>query len=48
MPETTLGITGLHEILSRDYGIEGPYWGPSLEADKLGKQNNIHHSVFVT
>ena len=48
MPEMTLGITGLHEILSRDYGIEGPYWGPSLEADKLGKQNNIHHSVFVT
>ena len=50
MPEMTLGITGLHEILSRDYGIEGPYTylGPSLEADKLGKQNNIHHSVFVT
>ena len=50
MPEMTLGITGLHEILSRDYGIEGPYtyWGPSLEVDKLGKQNNIHHSVFVT
>ena len=51
MPEMTLGITGLHEILSRDYGIEGPYtsyWGPSLEADKLGKPNNIHLSVFVT
>ena len=29
MPEMTLGITGLDEILSRDYGIEGPYWGPS-------------------
>ena len=29
MPEMTLGITGLHEILSRDYGIEGPYSGPS-------------------
>ena len=25
----TLGITGLHEILGRDYGIEEPYWGPS-------------------
>ena len=23
------GITGLHEILGRDYGIEEPYWGPS-------------------
>ena len=29
MPEMTLGITVLHEILSRDYGIEGPYWEPS-------------------
>ena len=25
MPEITLVITGLQEILSRDYGIEGPY-----------------------
>ena len=24
MPIITLGITGLHEILSRDYGIEEP------------------------
>ena len=32
MPEMTLGITGLHEILSRDYGIEGPYWETSNEA----------------
>ena len=28
MPKTTLGITGLNEILGRDYGIEEPYWGP--------------------
>ena len=28
-PKLTLGITGLHEILSRDYGIEEPYWRPS-------------------
>ena len=28
------GITGLHEILGRDYGIEKPYWGP---ASKLGR-----------
>ena len=25
IPKITLGITGLHEILGRDYGIEGPY-----------------------
>ena len=31
MPKTTPGITGLHEILGRDYGIEEPYWGPSME-----------------
>ena len=29
MPKTTLGITGLNEILRRDYGIEEPYWGHS-------------------
>ena len=26
MPKITLRITGLHEILGRDYGIEEPYW----------------------
>ena len=36
MPTITLGITELHEILSRDYGIEGPYWGPSMDARKNG------------
>ena len=30
IPKITLGITGLHEISGRDYGIEEPYWGPSL------------------
>ena len=30
MPKVTLGITGLPEILGRDYGIEKPYWGPSI------------------
>ena len=30
MPKITLGITGLHEILGRDYGIGEPYWGPSI------------------
>ena len=31
MPKVTLGITGLPEILGRDYGIEKPYWGPSMQ-----------------
>ena len=30
LPEMTLWITGLHEILGRDHGIEEPYWGPSF------------------
>ena len=29
MVNNTLGITGLHEISGRDYGIEEPFWGPS-------------------
>ena len=29
MPKITLKVTGLHEILGRDYGFEEPYWGPS-------------------
>ena len=33
MPKIALGITGLLEILGRDYGIEEPYWGPSLIVD---------------
>ena len=35
MPKKTLGITGLLEILVRDYGIKKPYWGPSLLADNF-------------
>ena len=31
MPKITLGITGLLEILGRDYGIEKSYWGPTLK-----------------
>ena len=27
MPKITLGITGLHKIWGRDYGIEEPYIG---------------------
>ena len=30
-----LGITELHEILSRDYEIEGPYWGPSYFKQRI-------------
>ena len=30
MPKIALGITGLLEILGWDYGIEEPYWGPSI------------------
>ena len=29
MFKITLGITGLQEILGRDYGIKEPYWAPS-------------------
>ena len=27
MPKITLGITGLHEIMGRDYKIEESHWG---------------------
>ena len=30
VPEKTLGITGLPEILGWVYGIEKPYWGPAM------------------
>ena len=30
-PKITLRITGLHEIVGRDYGIDEPYWEPSRE-----------------
>ena len=29
MPKMTLGITGLHEVLGRDYGSEKPHRGSS-------------------
>ena len=31
MPKIALGITGLLKILGLDYGIEEPYWGPSVQ-----------------
>ena len=30
VPKITIRITGLHEILGRDYGNKIPYWGPSI------------------
>ena len=44
MPKITLGITGLHEILGRDYGIEEPYWGPSA----IGQSylHDLSHTLF--
>ena len=38
MLEKLLGITGLHEILGRDYGIEEPYWGASKATIVLNAQ----------
>lgn len=29
MREVSLGVTGLHEIVGRNHGIEESYWGPS-------------------
>ena len=33
MPKIALGITGLLEMLDRDYGIEEPYQGPSTTTE---------------
>ena len=42
MPKITIGFTGLHEILSRGYGIEEPYWGPS----KRGENHAYSKLIF--
>ena len=34
MRKITLGITGLHEIFGRDYGLE-PYWGSDLRSAEV-------------
>jgi len=44
MPKITLGITGLHEILGRDYGIEEPYWGPSVSMVGLWTDGHSHET----
>ena len=43
MPKVTLGITGLPEILGRDYGIEKPYWGPLILFCFLCTLDTIHN-----
>ena len=35
MPKISLGITGLHEIFGRDYGIEVSYWGSDLRSAEV-------------
>ena len=47
MPKITIGFTGLHEILGRDYGIEGPYWGPSKRIENHGYSKLIFF-LFLT
>ena len=45
MPKITLGITGLHEILGRDYGIEEPYWEPSTTFEKKKPTRTLKSDV---
>ena len=45
MPKITLGITGLRGISGRDYGIEEPYWGPSLFLAHYGL-NKVQEARF--
>ena len=45
MPKITLGITGLHEVLGRDYGSEEPYWGPSENESLLSP--GFHYRSLV-
>ena len=45
----TLGITGLHEILGRDYGIEEPYWGPGVKVkDRPSFFRGFHWKVVLS
>ena len=49
MPKITLGITGLHEILGRDYGIEEPYWGPGVKVkDRPSSFRGFHWKVVLS
>ena len=42
MPKITVGITGLREILGRDYTIEELCWEPSLHEQLKIKYNILH------
>ena len=46
MPKITLGITGLHEVLGRDYGSENPIGDP-LRMDSL-LSLRLHYRSPVT
>ena len=48
MPKVTLGITGLPEILGRDYGIEKPYWGPSIPDSYRTSTKTIPNGLLFT
>ena len=53
MPKIALGITGLLEILGRDYGIEEPYWGPSWftfgkQFKLIMRQFKLHVKLIIT
>ena len=41
IPKITLGITGLHEISGRNYGIEEPSWGPSFVTSSALSARNL-------
>ena len=45
MPKITLEITGLHEVLGRDYGSEKPSWGPSENESLLPPGRNYRSAV---
>ena len=52
MPKITLGIAGLHEILSRDHRIKEPYWEPSEYIGlslrfQVGGESNILEFLLV-
>ena len=49
MPKITLGITGLHQILGRDYGIEEPYWGfPAVRLQKFHTDDVLRPRSFLS
>ena len=47
MPEVTVGITRLHELLGRDYGIEEPYWVRTLMRVRFFFQIRLHTHLIA-